>query len=79
MVSTIDIGSYLKLYRVLRASIYLSTTDMKILGIAHESGYNSVSSFFADLKKVFGLSPVRFRKRHGGRRRPPRYRGSRGP
>jgi AraC-like DNA-binding protein len=61
----LNIFEYLKVFRMLRASIHLNTTDMKITAVAYECGYDSISSFFADFRKTFGLSPGEFRRRHG--------------
>jgi len=60
----LSVFEYLRVFRMLRASIYINTTDMKILSVAYECGYESISSFFSDFKKVFGLSPAEFRSRH---------------
>ncbi|MGA2108861.1 MAG: AraC family transcriptional regulator [Syntrophorhabdales bacterium] len=60
----LNIFEYLKIVRMLRASIHLNTTDTKIISVAYECGYDSISSFFTDFKRTFGLSPGQFRSRH---------------
>ena len=60
----LNIFEYLKVFRMLRASIDLNTTDHKIISVAYDCGYESISSFFTDFKKVFGISPAEFRNRH---------------
>jgi len=56
---------YLRTYRMLKASVLLNTTDGKILDVAYQCGYDSVSSFFTDFRKTFSCSPVQFRKLRG--------------
>ena len=60
----LNLFEYLKVFRMLRASIDLNTTDHKIISVAYDCGYESISSFFTDFKKVFGISPAEFRNRH---------------
>ena len=60
----LNIFEYQRIFRMFRASIDLDTTDHKIISIAYDCGYESISSFFADFKKVFGISPSEFRKLH---------------
>jgi AraC-like DNA-binding protein len=60
----LNIFEYLRVFRMLKASIYLNTTGMKIIAVAYECGYDSLSSFFTDFRKVFGLSPAEFRAHH---------------
>ena len=60
----LTVFGYLKVYRMLQASIDLSTTGNKIISIAYDCGYDSISSFFTDFKKLFGVSPAEFRTGH---------------
>jgi len=60
----LTIFEYLKVLRMVMASICLNTTDMKITSVAYECGYDSISSFFTDFRKTFGLSPGDFRGCH---------------
>lgn len=59
----ISIFEYLKIYRILQASIALETTDTTITEIAYACGYNSISVFFKDFGQIFSLTPKQFRAR----------------
>lgn len=60
----ISIFEYLKIYRILRASIQLETTDDTVTEIAYACGYNSISCFFKDFSTIFSVTPRQFRFRH---------------
>lgn len=60
----ISIFEYLKIYRILQASIQLETTDDSITEIAYGCGYNSISCFFKDFSQIFSVTPRKFRFRH---------------
>lgn len=53
---------YLTQHRIFHAQRLLSSTDMKILDVALESGYQSASRFYAAFKEFCGVSPQEFRK-----------------
>ncbi len=53
---------YLTQHRILYAQRLLTTTDMKILDVALESGYQSASRFYAAFKEFCGTSPQEFRR-----------------
>lgn len=57
-----SIIEYLRLYRLLQASVFLHEANKKIIDIAFDCGYDAVSSFHEDFRHIFGLSPNRFRK-----------------
>jgi len=57
--------------RVNRAKELLATTNSKVLDVALESGYQSLSLFNAIFKRHVGLTPARWRE-HSARRRSPR-------
>ena len=59
----ITIFEYLRLYRVLMASIELNDPARSITDIAFDSGYDSISSFYRDFNMVFAVTPKAFRKR----------------
>lgn len=59
----ITIFEYLKIYRILQASIQIDTTDATITEIGYACGYNSISSFFRDFIQIFSLTPRQFRLR----------------
>jgi len=54
--------SYLIGYRVERAAILLSNTEMSITEVAYSSGFNDLSYFIKTFKKTKGVSPGQFRK-----------------
>jgi AraC-like DNA-binding protein len=58
----ITIFSYLRGYRLMMASLKLSRGET-ILESAYSCGYQSISSFFADFKRYYGISPSRFFKK----------------
>jgi len=60
----ISLFEYLKLYRILVASIELDKKDKKIINIALDCGYNSLSSFYTDFKMYYLITPNQFRKKH---------------
>ena len=57
----IGVTEYIRLIRLLHASLFLHDTRRKIIDIAHDCGYDSSSTFYEDFKHHFGLSPNRFR------------------
>ena len=62
----ITLFDYVRLYRILMASIALSGTSRPITDIAYEVGYDSISSFYRDFNLVFSVTPKVFRKRTAG-------------
>jgi AraC-like DNA-binding protein len=60
----LTVFEYLRVYRMLQASINLNMTNSKIISVAYDCGYDTISSFFTDFKKLFSLSPAEFRNRH---------------
>ncbi len=58
----ISVMEYLKIYRLLRASLYLYETNRKVIDIAQECGFQAVSSFYDEFRHHFGMSPHQFRK-----------------
>ncbi len=59
----ISIFEYLKIYRVMQASILLETKETTVMEIAYECGYNSISCFFKDFGQLFSITPKQFRNR----------------
>lgn len=57
----IGVSEYIRLIRLLNASLYLHDRQRKIIDIAHDCGYDSPSTFYEDFKHHFGLPPNRFR------------------
>jgi AraC-like DNA-binding protein len=59
----ITVYEYLRLYRIFMASIMLSKDKMKITDIAYDCGYESLSVFYRDFNKYFGVTPKAFRQK----------------
>lgn len=51
-------------YRLTRASQLLVQSDRTLSSIAHESGFYDHSHFTREFRKMFGLSPGRYRREH---------------
>ena len=58
----INLVQYVTQHRILHAQNLLAATDMKISGVAAESGYNSAIHFHAAFKEVCGVTPHEFRE-----------------
>lgn len=59
-----SVFEYLRLYRMVQASILLSMDRKKrIIDIALDCGYESHSSFFSDFHRHFGMTPAAFRSK----------------
>ena len=54
---------YLRLYRLLRASVMLNERERKVINIAFDCGYQSISSFYKDFNLYYGIPPHQFRKK----------------
>ncbi|MDP9173521.1 MAG: helix-turn-helix domain-containing protein [Planctomycetota bacterium] len=63
-VFTITLTEYLTRHRLSHAQRLLATTGGKILSIAMESGFGSVSRFNDVFRKSFGCSPRAYREEH---------------
>ena len=57
----VTVMDYLRMYRLLQASALLLDHGRKVIDIAHDCGYESISTFYTDFRRCFGLSPNRFR------------------
>ena len=53
--------------RLARARELLATSDSKVVDVALESGYNSLSLFNLMFSRQFGISPGKWRKKHSRR------------
>ena len=60
---------YITQHRVTCAQRLMITTDMKIIEIAHESGFSSQGQFYSCFKRLTGEAPARYRRsmREAGR------------
>lgn len=54
--------SYINQYRLTKAVELLKTTEYSILDIATAVGYNNISLFNRDFKKIYGMPPKEVRK-----------------
>ena len=54
--------SYLRIYRMIMASVKLHDTSKSVLEISLECGYESISSFYTDFNRFFSITPGDFRK-----------------
>ena len=54
---------YLMNYRLSKAHYALTSTDMSVTEVALECGFNSVSYFIENFKKMYGITPAKFRKK----------------
>ncbi|TVQ37296.1 MAG: AraC family transcriptional regulator [Spirochaetaceae bacterium] len=61
----ITVMEYAKVCRLIHASYLLLHQESKIIDVAHDSGYASVSTFHRDFKRYFGVAPNRFRRSTG--------------
>ncbi len=57
----VTLGEYLTQQRLSQAQRLLATTDAKITDVAFESGFGSVSRFYAVFERVCGQSPRAYR------------------
>lgn len=55
-------ANYILDYRLEKAKIYLSTTDLPVTEIAFRVGFNDCSYFCKTFKKANGISPLSYRK-----------------
>ncbi len=51
-------------YRIIEAKKLLEDPYLKIEAVAYDSGFNSLSTFNATFKKVTGMTPSKYRKKH---------------
>lgn len=63
----ITLNDFLTQHRVSHAQRLLVTTDRKVVDVALDSGFRSLSRFYIAFRKVCGTHPSRYRKEH----RPP--------
>lgn len=63
-VTGMSVLDYITQCRVSCAQRLLATTDMKLLDIAAESGFNSAARFYLCFKRLVGQSPARYRRAH---------------
>ena len=54
--------AYLRKKRINKAAELISNSDIMIKDIMCEVGYTESNKFFSDFKKIFGLTPLQYRK-----------------
>jgi len=54
-------GAYLRAQRLSQAKRLLATTEFKVVDIAYEAGFNSVSRFYEVFQQEFGQTPNAYR------------------
>lgn len=55
--------SYINEYRIKQAIILLQTTDMPVMDICLDCGFNNLGNFLREFKKDTGFTPLQYRKR----------------
>ncbi len=58
----VTLFEYVRLYRILMASLSLCDEEKPIIQIGLDSGYASLSSFYRDFNMVYGIPPRLFRE-----------------
>jgi AraC family transcriptional regulator, melibiose operon regulatory protein len=58
------LNEYLTQYRIAQAQRLLATTDAKIIEVAMDSGFRTLSRFYDAFQRACGCSPSRYRKGH---------------
>jgi AraC-like DNA-binding protein len=59
----LSVMEYLRILRLLHASHHLFDQQKKVIDVACDCGYDSVSTFYQEFKRYFGQSPNEFRNR----------------
>lgn len=60
----LSIGRFVTMMRIYKAQSLLLTTDLKIIDISLESGFQSLGNFYKMFQAHVGESPSRYRSRH---------------
>ena len=60
----LTINEYLTQHRLSHAQRLLASTDLKVIDVAIDSGYPTLSRFYEAFKKTCGCSPSTYRRRH---------------
>ena len=58
------LNEYVTQYRIAQAQRLLATTDAKVIEVAFESGFRTLSRFYDAFERACGCSPSRYRKEH---------------
>ena len=57
---------YVTLSRLTQARVMLMQTELPVMEVARQCGYNDVSSFVRRFREEFGVTPLQFRRQHDG-------------
>ena len=60
----LTINAYLTQHRLSHAQRLLATTDLKVIDVALDSGYPTLSRFYDAFKQSCGCSPSSYRRTH---------------
>lgn len=63
-VNGVSFKKYVMAKKIDRAMLLLETTDMKVVDVAYECGFDSISGFYDAFKKITGTTPNKFSFRH---------------
>mgnify|MGYP004706282939 FL=1 len=63
----INLATYIRIRRIVRAAFSVAFTDKEIIDIAIENGFSSQQNFSRTFKFYFKVSPTHFRKACSGR------------
>ena len=55
---------YITLSRLTQARAMLMKTELPVMEVARQCGYNDVSSFVRRFREEFGVTPLQFRRQH---------------
>ena len=53
---------YLRVYRMIHASVALHSKEKSVLEVSLDCGYDSLSLFYSDFMRTFSVTPADFRK-----------------
>lgn len=62
----VPVRSYARILKMRFAALRLIRTDLTVLEIANECGYDNASKFASAFRKVMGELPAEYRRLHGG-------------
>ncbi len=63
-INGVSFKKYVMAKKIDRAMSLLETTDMKVVDVAYECGFDSISGFYDAFKKITGTTPNKFSHRH---------------
>ncbi|MDX9938401.1 MAG: AraC family transcriptional regulator [Sphaerochaetaceae bacterium] len=60
----LSIGRFISMMRIYKSQSLLLTTDLKIIDVALDSGFQSLGNFYKSFQQQVGESPSQYRSRH---------------